>query len=315
MQAHAWEPSLISLAYEAVNSGAPSRGEVRYDRDKLNHAYDHAASLTSANSRSFYLASAFLPAHKRRGARALYGFCRVCDDIADGFSGQPKAQLEKWRQRALSASPPADDPVAVAWADTRRTFGIPQRYAEQLIDGVARDLYQTRYETFEDLATYSYGVASTVGLMSMHIIGFAGSEAIPYAIKLGVALQTTNILRDVGEDWRMGRIYLPLEDLERFHLTEEDVAAGRVDNRWRAFMRFQIERNRQLYEEARPGIKMLEADGRFATAAAADIYGAILADIEAHDYDVFRRRAYVGSGRKLRMLPRIWWRSRCSASL
>jgi phytoene synthase len=315
VQAHAWEPSLISLAYEAVNSVVPSRGEVQYDREKLRRAYVHAASLTAANSRSFYLASALLPAQKRCAVRALYAFCRICDDIADGFSGQPKSELENWRQRALSAFPPADDPVAMAWADTRRTFGIPQRYAEQLIDGVARDLYQTRYETFEDLATYSYGVASTVGLMSMHIIGFASSEAIPYAIKLGVALQTTNILRDVGEDWRMGRIYLPLEDLERFDLTEQDVAAGRVDDRWRAFMRFQIGRNRQLYEEARPGIAMLEADGRFATAAAADIYGAILDDIEANDYDVFRRRAYVGSGRKVQMLPRIWWQSRQLAGL
>ena len=114
----------------------------------------------------------------------------------------------------------------------------------------------------------------------------------------------------MGEDWRMGRIYLPLEDLERFNLTEEDVAAGQVDDRWRAFMRFQIARNRQLYEEARPGIEMLDTDGRFAIAAAADLYGAILDDIEAHDYDVFQRRAYVSTSRKLRMLPHIWWRSR-----
>ena len=172
MQAHSWEPSLISLAYEAVNSVVPSRGEVQYDRDKLKRAYDHAASLTSTNSRSFYLASALLPANKRRAVRALYAFCRICDDIVDGCDGRRKPSWRNGASGRCQRFPSADDPAAVAWADTRRTFRIPQRYAEQLIDGVARDLYQMRYETFEDLTTYSYGVASTVGLMSMHIIGF-----------------------------------------------------------------------------------------------------------------------------------------------
>jgi phytoene synthase len=175
---------------------------------------------------------------------------------------------------------------------------------------VARDLRQKRYQTFEELTAYAYGVASTVGLMSMHIIGYSGAEALPYAIKLGVALQITNILRDVGEDWRAGRIYLPLEELAAFGLTDADVAAGRVDERWRSLMRFQIARNRRLYAEAMPGIKMLNSDGRFAVAAAGELYRAILGEIEAHDYDVFDRRAHVGAWGKLRRLPGIWWRSR-----
>jgi phytoene synthase len=181
---------------------------------------------------------------------------------------------------------------------------------EQLIDGVARDLHQKRYATFAELAAYSYGVASTVGLMSMHIIGFSDSTAVPYAIKLGVALQTTNILRDVGEDWRAGRLYVPLEELSAYGLTEDDFGRGRVGARWRDFMRFQIDRNRQLYREARPGIPMLDPDGRLAIAAAADLYSAILTDIERHDFDVLNRRAHVTMGRKLRMLPGIWWRAR-----
>ena len=210
----------------------------------------------------------------------------------------------------MAANPPANEPIALAWADARTRFGIPCQYGEQLLDGVARDLEQSRYETFDELATYSYGVASTVGLMSMHIIGFAGPEAIPYAIRLGVALQLTNILRDVAEDWQNGRVYMPQEELSAFRLREEDLEIGRVDDRWRAFMRFQIARNRRLYEEAWPGIGMLDADGRLAIAAAAGLYRAILDDIEAHDYDVFNRRAYVGRWRKLRILPGIWWGSR-----
>jgi len=153
-------------------------------------------------------------------------------------------------------------------------------------------------------------VASTVGLMSMHILGFTGEEAIPYAVKLGVALQITNILRDVGEDWRAGRVYLPAEELAAYGLSEEDVAAGRVDDRWRKFMRFQIDRNRRLYAEAWPGVPMLSKDGRLAVTAAADFYRAILGDIEAHDYDVFHRRAHVSSWGKLRRLPGLWWRCR-----
>jgi phytoene synthase len=199
--------------------------------------------------------------------------------------------------------------VAVAWADTRARYEIPQGYGDQLLAGVSRDLVQTRYQTFDDLVTYAYGVASTVGLMSMHIIGFSNADAVAYAIKLGVALQITNILRDVAEDWQRGRVYLPQEELALFGLTEDDLDKGRVDNRWRRFMRFQIERNRQLYEEAWPGIALLNKDGRFAIAAAAELYRAILDDIEAHDYDVFSRRAHVSKWGKLRMLPGIWWRS------
>jgi phytoene synthase len=234
----------------------------------------------------------------------------VSDDIVDRPLGDVTATLTNWRRRALSPTVHPDDLIAVAWADTRHRYQIPHRYAEQFIDGVARDLCQTRYNTFAELAAYAYGVASTVGLMSIHITGFASTEAIVYAVKLGVALQLTNILRDVGEDWRAGRVYLPLDELAAFGLTERDLAAGRVDARWRAFMRFQIARNRHLYAEAWRGIKLLHPEGRFAVAAAGDLYRAILNDIEAHDYDVFNRRAHLTRWQKLRRLPGIWWSNR-----
>jgi phytoene synthase len=256
------------------------------------------------------LATGLLPADKRQAIRALYAFCRVTDNIVDSPASDPKRSLAIWRRRALSVQPPLDDLVATAWADTRHRYRIPLSFAEQLIEGVTRDLDYTRYSTFEEVAAYAYGVASTVGLMSMHIIGFSGVEAIPYAIKLGVALQVTNILRDVAEDWQMGRVYLPSEELAVYGLSENDLAAGRVDDRWRAFMRFQIERNRRLYAEALPGIALLNRDGRFAVAAAGELYRAILEDIEKHDYDVFNRRAHVGALGKLSRLPGIWWRNR-----
>ena len=306
----AWEHQLLSLAQEALNSVAPARSISSFDKAQLKQAYAFCRRLTARHSKSFYFASALLPAEKRQAVRALYAFCRISDDIVDQSAHDPGGQLERWRQKILTAKPDGDDPVALAWADTCDQYQIPQRYAEQLIEGVARDLDQVRYDTFADLTTYAYGVASTVGLMSMHIIGFAGAEAISYAVKLGVALQLTNILRDVGEDWRNGRLYLPREELDAFGISDHQIAAGRVTPHWREFMRYQIERNRQLYQEAMPGIALLHPAGRLAITAAARLYQAILEDIERHDYDVFNRRAYISGRSKLSRLPGIWWESK-----
>jgi phytoene synthase len=305
-QPRAWENALLSFAYEGRGSHFKPLPIPFGDAGVLEEAYAYCDFVTRLNSRSFYAASSFLPGEKRRSIRALYAVCRVCDNIIDKSIENRMARLTNWRQAALSPNPSPDDLIAIAWADTRRRYRIPQRYQEQLFEGVERDLGQNRYQTFNELAAYAYGVASTVGLMSMHIIGFEGPGAIPYAVKLGVALQITNILRDVGEDLQSGRIYLPLEELSAFDLCEQDLSRGVVDDRWRAFMGFQIHRNRQLYTEAWPGVGMLNKDGRMAIAAAGKIYGAILDDIEAHDYDVFQRRAYVSNWKKLSMLPAVW---------
>jgi phytoene synthase len=305
-----WERTLLPLAYEAEHQNVTPTTIPVSDTVLLDRAYVYCDSLTSAHSRTFYTATGLLPPAKRRAMRALYAFCRLSDDIVDCPEANAEVSLAAWRRKALAPTPAPGDLVAVAWADTRFRYQIPQRYAEQLISGVGRDLYQRRYRTFEDVVRYAYGVASTVGLMSMHIIGFAGEQAIPYAIKLGVALQITNILRDIGEDWRSGRLYLPMDELAAYGLSEADLDMGQVDNRWRSFMRFQIERNRRLYAEANPGIALLNRDGRFAVAAASELYCAILGDIEAHDYDVFNRRAHVNAWGKVHRLPRICWRNR-----
>jgi phytoene synthase len=305
-----WEKRLLSLAYQARPPAGASGSLSLADLSLLPRAYAACEAVTAQHSKSFHTASGLLAPEKRRAIRALYALCRTSDDLVDLPAGNAAAQLASWRRKALSPNPDPRDLILVAWTDTRLRYNIPQRYVEQLLDGVKRDLDQNRYATFEELAAYAYGVASTVGLMSMHITGFSGPEAIPYAIKLGVALQLTNILRDVGEDFRAGRIYLPQEELRAFGLTEADIAGGQVQDRWRSFMRFQIERNRRLYAEAWSGLKLLSKDGRLAVAAAAGFYQLILKDIEAHDYDVFNRRANISAWGKLRNLPTIWWRSR-----
>lgn len=308
VQAHGWERRLIDLAQEALESQIAAAWHGIWDDDELSSAYRTCEQITKRHSRTFFMASSLLPRAKRRGARALYAFCRVCDNLVDApqETGDPLAALDRWRCQVLHVQSASEDPVAVAWADTRMRYQIPWRYAEQLLAGVAQDMEKARYGTFDELAEYCYGVASTVGLMAMHIIGFQDIRAIPYAVKLGVALQLTNILRDVGEDWQIGRLYLPLEELEAFGLAELDITAGVVDDRWRSLMQFQIARTRQLYDEALPGVALLEKDGRFAITAAAQLYRAILDDIEAHDYDVFGRRSHVTTWGKLQRLPGIW---------
>ena len=306
-----WENQLLALA-----------GNVPHPRNRpffsywagdvsLRIAYKEAEKITAQHSRSFHYASGLLPEEKRAAVRALYAFCRTVDDIVDESpDSEQDAQLDYWRGMVENASFTRDDLVAAAWADTLTRYHIPRHYALQLIDGVARDLFQSRYQTFEELATYCYGVASTVGLMSMYIVGFDSNEAVPYAIKLGVALQMTNILRDIGEDYRNGRLYLPREELAFYGIQEVDIAEGRVTDNWRQFMKFQIDRTRQVYEESWPGVKMLEREGQLAIGAASVFYQGILDEIVKNDYNVFTRRASLNTFGKASRLPALWLKIR-----
>lgn len=303
-----WELKLQRLANSALARPMVDAGPLA-EGQQLGEAYERTAEITAFHSRSFHLASALLPREKRRAARALYAFCRVTDDIVDGPGPDRGAALDAWRERALAARPPREDLVAQAWADARHRYGIPLGFAEQLISGIGMDLRINRYPSFETLTEYAYSVASTVGLMSMYIVGFSDSHAVPYALKMGVALQLTNILRDVGEDWRSGRLYLPQDELAAFGIDESDIAAGHVTEQWKEYARFYVDRNHRLYEEAWPGIGMLSPDGRFAIGAAAELYRGILNQIERNGYDVFSQRAHLGKLSKLSRLPGIWVKS------
>lgn len=317
MQAHAnWENQLLDLAGH-IQHPLPHPFFSYWAGDtSLHEAYQQAAIITAEYSKSFHFASGLLPEEKRSAVRALYAFCRTVDDIVDEVELKKDRdfELNYWRNIVQTASSSnlrqaqdiADNLVAGAWADTLTRYHIPRHYALQLIDGVARDLSQSRYQTFDDLATYCYGVASTVGLMSMYIVGFKSHEAVPFAIKLGVALQMTNILRDVGEDYRNGRLYLPREELAFFGIKEDDIANGRLTDNWRQFMKFQIDRTRQLYKESWGGVKLLEREGQLAIGAASTFYCGILDDIEKHDYDVFSRRASLSAWGKVSRIPGLW---------
>jgi len=303
-----WENQLLALAGSVPHPRTRPLFSYWAGDASLRTAYKQAEKVTARHSKSFYFASGLLPEDKRSAVRALYAFCRTVDDIVDEASdAKRETQLDYWRTMVETDSFADHDLVAAAWADTLTRCHIPRHYALQLIDGVARDLSQTRYQTFAELATYCYGVASTVGLMSMYIVGFSDHQAVPYAIKLGVALQMTNILRDVGEDYRNGRLYLPREELAFYGIHELDIADGRITNNWRQFMKFQIERTRQLYKESWAGIKMLEREGQPAVGAASVFYQGILDEIERNDYDVFTRRASLSTWGKVSRIPALIW--------
>ena len=274
--------------------------------DMREAAYATCVDMTRNHSQSFYVSTELLPPAKRRAIRALYAFCRTSDDIVDqAAAGTAPHALAHWVNLVHHRATPHDNPVLIAWHDTVAHYNIPQELIDELLAGIAMDLTVTRYATFDDLWLYCYRVASVVGLISMQIIGHV-EEAVDYAVKLGVALQLTNILRDIGEDAGRGRIYIPQEDLVAFGVDEAEIFAHQRSPRFKALMRFQSARAHALYEESWPGIGLLNPDSSLAIAAAATIYRGILDSIHQHDYDVFSKRAFVPFLRKMGLL----WQAR-----
>jgi phytoene synthase len=192
-----------------------------------------------------------------------------------------------------------------ALRDTLQRFRVPEQPFQDLISGMEMDLSKHRYETFEELELYCYRVAGTVGLMMAPVLGCTDARALEQAAALGQAMQLTNILRDVKEDWGRGRVYLPQDELRAFGITEAQLQAGAVDDRWVAFMRCQVTRARDTYARAEVGIRALSAfGGPSMVRLMGEIYGAILAAIERQGYDVFRARAHTSGGQKL--LIALW---------
>jgi phytoene synthase len=277
---------------------------------ELEEAFRRTEQITRQHSKTFFLATALLPREARQAIRALYAFCRATDDLVDN-RGATLDEVERWRAEVNRPAREQRNPILLCWAIIRERFGVDGRYQDELIDGIAMDLWQRRYAAWADLERYCYLVGSTVGLLSMPIIGLARgvtfAEAAPHAIQLGIALQLTNILRDVGEDAERGRVYLPRADLARFGLTAGDILLGRHDDRFEALMRFEIARARGLYRAALPGIALLSPAARPAVGAAALLYRAILGRIEAIGYRVHSQRASTSAGQKLLMLPGLLW--------
>ena len=283
----------------------------------LDLAYRRCEYVTELFSKTFYMGTSLMEKNARQHVWAVYAWCRRTDDIVDS----PRAllnretlmnDLREWEKRLdrIWAGEPLDL-FDLAMADTVKAYPtLSIEPFQDMIKGMIMDvpgLGQERYETFDDLYLYCYRVAGTVGLMTLPILGTAEGvteeEAIEPALALGIGLQLTNILRDVGEDLERGRIYLPQDEIRAFGITEEDLFACRVNDKYKAFMKFQIQRARDYYKIAAEGIPRLAPKARFAVQASLDLYSRILDVIEKNDYDNFRKRAYTTKIEKASILP------------
>jgi phytoene synthase len=276
-------------------------------------AFLYCQEIVKHHAKSFYFCGHFLPFHKRIAMFAIYALCRTLDDIVDESPREQKAAtkeaLSKWQEKieTLYSDKPVKEPILVAMRAVLSCYPVNKQHFLDLITGVEMDLNEETYETFNNLRLYCYRVASTVGLMGSEVFGYSSKSALPKAEALGIAMQLTNILRDVGEDFEIGRVYIPKEDLRKFNYTEAELSTKTINENFIALMKFQISRAREFYKEADEGIKMLEPDSRLTVLAASRLYGAILDQIERNCYDVFTRRASLSLSAKLLRLPSIWF--------
>lgn len=268
-----------------------------------------AEDITRNSNTSFYYSFSLLPKHKREAIHAVYAFCRYTDDIVDEGSDETKKTvlLRKWRMelgRTLNGE--SSFPILNQLASTARRFNIPVDHFYELIRGVEMDLSKKRYRNFEELREYCYLVASSVGLMCRQIFGYRNESTRDYAINLGVALQLTNILRDVKDDAKRGRIYLPLDDMTRFGVTEADIFANRYTQNFVDLMRYECNRAREYFDLARNALKDEDKHYFFAARIMWSIYAHTLRRIERSNYNVFRRRIAIPKPLKLLIAFRYW---------
>jgi phytoene synthase len=282
----------------------------------LTDSYRYAEKLTRTKARNFSYAFRFLPPERRRSICAVYAFSRRADDAVDAVeerqASAAEARSNLARLRLLLGEAPPGDPLAPALADTIRRYGIDRRHLEELLEGMEMDLVKKRYASFEELHGYCYRAASVIGLVCIEIFGHDGGEAPVLAEKLGVAMQLANIVRDVKEDEARGRIYLPREEMERFGYREEDLHAGVVDARFRALIRFQVERARECFRAAEPLFPLIHPESRYCPMLLMRLYLRILRLIEQRDYDVLGRRPSLPWRQKVLLAGSLWLEARAA---
>lgn len=268
----------------------------------LDDSYEYCRALARQTARNFYYSFLTLSQDRFRAMCVLYAFMRITDDLSDeGAEAERAANLVRWRASLSAALETGtfDHPIFPALADMLARFRVPPAYLFDVITGVEMDLNPTAFETFADLERYCYHVAGAVGLSCIHLWGFHDQRAISAAIDCGTAFQLTNILRDLQEDAERGRLYLPLEDLARFELTQAELRSGRHDARFEQLMQFEVSRTRAYYGRAKMLFEYLDPPGLPILDTMVRIYGGLLDEIERRKYDVFSRRVELSCGHKL----------------
>ena len=274
--------------------------------------HDYCQDKAARSGSSFYYSFMFLPAERRQAITALYAFCREVDDVVDECHDLSLAQtkLEWWRQevgRVYNGTPA--HPVGHALKDVIKGFRLPQEQLLEIIDGMAMDLSQTRYLDFKGLQLYCYRVASVVGLLAAEIFGYQDRQTLKYAHDLGLAFQLTNIIRDVGEDARRGRIYLPIEDLQRFNVPAKDLLEARYSEQFRELMAFQAERAEKFYDQAFAQLPAVDRKAQRPGLVMAAIYRTLLREIARDGFLVLDRRTSLTPLRKVWLAGTTWFRA------
>ncbi len=275
---------------------------------ELRAAYTRCRALNAEHGKTYFLATFLLPPAKRPYVWALYGFARYADEFVDSLTDPDPGQLLVWGQRFLDSlqhgSP--DEPVGLAMADTMRRWDIPTEQVEVFLESMRMDITVSGYPTYADLERYMYGSAAVIGLQMLPILEPHHPQAPARARALGEAFQLTNFIRDVGEDLRRGRVYLPQEDLDAFGVDREMLAGGVVSPPVRELLRFEVERTQALYEFAEPGIAMVHPTSQDCLRTAFELYRGILHEVERADYQVLRQRVSVPVSTRLRVaVPRL----------
>ena len=275
----------------------------------LQIGYREGRAITRSEAKNFYYAVLTLPQARRSAIYVVYAFCRQCDDAVDNDESpldkmNALARLRDNLRQSYSGHPP--DPLFEALADVAVRYDIPEEYFEDVIRGVEADLTKTTYKDFEELRGYCYQVASAVGLICLQIFGYRDMKARDHAIDLGLAMQLTNIIRDVREDLEMGRIYLPEDEMARFGYSETDLRRYVINDAFVALMRFQAERARRYFDNGFQLLPYLSPRSRSCPAVLGQIYSKVLQRIEASGYDVFQGRISLSMAEKLRITTQTW---------
>ncbi len=270
---------------------------------------EYCQQKAASSGSSFYYSFLFLPPNRRRAITALYAFCREVDDVVDECSDPQLAasKLVWWRQELdrLYAGQP-QHPVTQALQRVLPEFSLPQEQLLEIIDGMEMDLQQTRYLDFKALSLYCYRVASVVGLLAAEIFGYTDRQTQKYAHDLGMAFQLTNIIRDVGEDARRGRVYLPIDELKRFDVPVADILNSRYSDNFRKLMEFQIERAEHYYVQAMAQLPPIDRKTQRPGLVMAAIYRTLLDEIKRDGCQVLSQRTSLTPLRKLWIAWRTW---------
>lgn len=290
---------------------------------QLQAAYSVCRHIARSAAKNFYYGFLVLPKDKRNAISAVYAFMRRADDISDDPSVPPQQRREKLDQwvsalRRVAAGERTDDPVLFALADSQKRYSIPLDLLEKLVQGTAMDVPcgragpggspQLQYDTFDQLYDYCYHVASVVGLICIRIFGYRDPRAEKLAEQTGVAFQLTNIIRDVQEDARLGRVYLPREDFLRFGLDAHALTNGSAPNALRPVLEFEALRAREFYRAAEDLLPLIDEDGQPALWTLVEIYRRLLERIIARNYDVFSGKVKLSTAEKLAVLGQGFWR-------